>query len=384
MAGIYIHIPFCKQACHYCDFHFSTSLKNKQPFLKALRKEIELRKDFLIGTDKDQINTIYFGGGTPSLLSDAELMNIFEVLYSHFKISPEAEITLEANPDDLTKERMQQLSNSPVNRLSIGIQSFYNDDLQLMNRAHTDKEALDVVKMAQDCGFLNISIDLIYGIPTLTNCKWENNLKKAFELDVKHISAYCLTVEPRTALSKLISSGKIKNVNEEISAEQFEIMLKQMEANNYQQYEISNFCKDGFYSQHNSNYWFKEQYLGFGPSAHSFNGEIRQWNISNNMSYIRALENAKEEDIEKDFFEKEVLTLNQRYNEYILTSLRTIWGTDLEFIEKQFGTEILNYCLKEAQLYFELSQLLQKNNRLFLTDNGKLFADKIASDLFIV
>lgn len=385
MAGIYIHIPFCKQACHYCDFHFSTSLKNKSPFLKALIQEISLRKNFFISVnaEKNRINTIYFGGGTPSMMDVSELMYVFDALYKHFEIDKHAEITLEANPDDLTIQKTRELKNTPINRLSIGIQSFYDEDLQLMNRAHNAKEALSVVKNAQDNDFSNISIDLIYGIPSLTHAKWEKNLRTSFELDVKHISAYCLTVESKTALEKLIATGKIKNVDEQHSSEQFEIMLAEMRHNNFQQYEISNFCKDGFYSRHNSNYWLKESYLGLGPSAHSYDGETRQWNVSNNAKYIQALEN-NGLNIENILFERESLTINQRYNEYVLTSLRTIWGTDLNYIKNQFGENFLAHCLKEAQPYFVLNQLEQKNDSLFLTNAGKLFADKISSDLFSV
>lgn len=382
MAGIYIHIPFCKQACHYCDFHFSTSLKNKQPFLKALKKEIEFRKDFL--KDNDPIQTIYFGGGTPSLLNVSELMDIFDVLFDHFEIDPKAEITLEANPDDLTQEKTKALRSTPVNRLSIGVQSFYDDDLQLMNRVHSGKEALNIIHFAQDSGFDNLSIDLIYGIPSLTHQKWESNLRTTFDLDVKHISAYCLTVEPKTALARFVAAGKIKNVSEQHSSEQFEIMLKEMEANHFQQYEISNFCKEQFYSKHNSNYWLKENYLGLGPSAHSYNGTARQWNVSNNAVYIQAIERMEKNKEEKQLFEREVLTPQQRYNEYILTSLRTMWGSDLQYIRKQFGENFLKHCLKEAEPYLKLEQVIERDNRLVLTNTGKLFADKIASDLFIV
>jgi oxygen-independent coproporphyrinogen-3 oxidase len=387
MAGIYIHIPFCKQACHYCDFHFSTSLKNKEAFLKALKTEIHLKKDFFLneatGT-KDQINTIYLGGGTPSILSISELMDIFELLYKQFEIDADAEITLEANPDDLTKEKTKALRNTPVNRLSIGIQSFYDEDLQLMNRAHNAQEALKIIGLAHDNDFHNISIDLIYGMPGLTHQRWENNLRTAFDMDVKHISAYCLTVEPKTALAKFIATGKIKNVDEQHSSEQFEILLKEMSAHHFQQYEISNFCKDEFYSRHNSNYWLKEKYLGLGPSAHSYNGIARQWNVSNNAKYIHALEKKKGADQEASpLFEQEILTIQQRYNEYILTSLRTIWGSDLLQLRKQFGLDFWEHCMKEAAPYLISKQLIQQNDKLFLTDTGKLFADKIASDLFM-
>ncbi len=381
MAGIYIHIPFCKQACNYCDFHFSTSLKNKDSFLFALQKEIEMQRDYLsLALSKEErsreVSTIYFGGGTPSLLNQSELMQIFDSLNKHFDIASNAEITLEANPDDLTKNKIKELKDIPINRFSIGIQSFYDEDLKLMNRAHNSQEAGYAVKCAQDGGFENISIDLIYGIPTLTNHKWRNNLQNAFLLNVKHISAYCLTVEPKTVLAHQVKTGQIKNVDEQQSAEQFEIMLEAMKKFNFVQYEISNFCKEGYYSKHNSNYWLKENYLGLGPSAHSYNGTSRQWNISNNALYISGIENKKLN------FEIEELTLSQRYNEYILTSLRTMWGTSIDYIKLNFGDDFVRYCLQEAKKYFEAKDLINEENKLFLTDKGKLIADKIASDLF--
>ncbi len=382
MPGIYIHIPFCKQACNYCDFHFSTSLNNKDTFLIALKQEIEMQKDYLsnslsFGEGRGEVSTIYFGGGTPSLLSEGELMTIFETLDKHFIISPDAEITLEANPDDFLKEKMKQLKATPINRLSIGIQSFYDEDLKMMNRAHNSIEATTAVKAAQDSGFENITIDLIYGIQTLSNSNWKNNLATAFGLDVKHISSYCLTVEPKTALAHQIKTGQIKNVDDQQSAEQFEIMLEAMNKNNFIQYEISNFCKEDFYSKHNSNYWLKENYLGLGPSAHSYNGSSRQWNISNNILYIQSIEKGELN------FEKEELTIDQRYNEYILTSLRTMWGTDLNYLSQTFGKDYLTHCLHEAEKYLETKKVLHQENKLILSDEGKLFADKIASDLFI-
>lgn len=373
MAGIYIHIPFCKQACHYCDFHFSTSLKNKNVFIKALKKEIEIQKKYL---ETDAISTVYFGGGTPSLLSEGELSDIFETLYVHFKISADAEITLEANPDDLTDEKIKSFKKVEINRLSIGIQSFYDVDLKLMNRAHNSGDAKRSVKLAQDNGIENITIDLIYGIPTLTNENWKNNLHTAFELGVKHISAYCLTVEPQTALAYFVKKGIIKNVDEQKSIEQFEIMLEEMSSNGFVQYEISNFCKNDFYSRHNSNYWLKEKYLGLGPSAHSYNGNSRQWNIANNVKYIKALEQGKLD------FESEVLNSAQQYNEYILTSLRTMWGTDLNFIEKKFGFDSRENSIREAEKYIRSGDIVRSENKLILSDKGKLIADKISGDLF--
>lgn len=376
MAGIYIHIPFCKQACHYCDFHFSTSLDNKFAFLEALKKEMFLQKDYLEG---EKISTVYIGGGTPSLLSQPELLAIFNSLNELFDISPDAEITLEANPDDLTEEKIKQLKGTPINRLSIGIQSFYDADLRMMNRAHNATEALEAVRMAQENGFENISIDLIYGTPTLTDHQWRNNLQIAFAMNVKHISAYCLTVEPRTALAHQVKTGKVKNVDEQHSSEQFEIMLEAMHRNDFIQYEISNFCKEGAYSKHNSSYWLKEKYLGLGPSAHSYDGISRQWNVSNNAIYIKLLGTKG-----SVWYEKEELTDGQRYNEYVMTSLRTIWGTDLTYIANCFGKDVVEYCLTHAEKYILSGDLSNEENKLFLTDKGKLIADRIASDLFVI
>lgn len=378
MAGIYIHIPFCKQACHYCDFHFSTSLKNKDSLLSTLKKEIELQKNYFSATENTKINTIYFGGGTPSLLSQTELMGIIDKLYNTFDISNDAEITLEANPDDLTIKKIKELKTSPVNRFSIGIQSFFDEDLKLMNRAHNTQEALTAVKASQDMGFENITIDLIYGIPTLTNENWKYNLQQAFNLDVKHISSYCLTIEEKTAFAHFVKEGKMKNIDDNKSADQFEIMLEEMKKNNFIQYEISNFCKDNFFSKHNSNYWKKQHYLGLGPSAHSYDGSSRQWNISNNALYIKSLEEGKLN------FEKEVLSTTEQYNDYILTSLRTMWGADLGYIQVKMGNDYLTHCLSEAESFIARGDMYKENNHLFLTDKGKLFADRIASTLFLL
>ncbi|TAL56830.1 MAG: radical SAM family heme chaperone HemW [Bacteroidetes bacterium] len=373
MAGIYIHIPFCRQACYYCDFHFSTSLKNKKELLTAIRKEISLQKEYL---ETKNINTIYFGGGTPSILSQDEILGIFEKISTHFSIGKDAEITMEANPDDLSKEKLAELAETPVNRLSIGVQSFREEDLKFLNRAHSSKEAVECVGNAKKAGFKNITIDLIYGIQTLTNDQWKRNIELALELDVPHISCYSLTVEPKTAFSSFIQKGKIRNVDSQKSAQHFERLMEEMSKNNFIHYEISNFCKEGFYSAHNSNYWRGEKYLGMGPSAHSYNGTSRQWNVKSNSAYIRSLE--------KNIipFEKEDLTAAQRYNEYVLTSLRTIWGTDFDFIKKTFSENICSRFSKEVNRHLDNKMLSLDKKKIFLTDKGKLFADKIASDLF--
>ncbi len=379
MPGIYIHIPFCKQACHYCDFHFSTLLKHKADFLEALKKEIRLRKDFFVSAvNSNNISTIYFGGGTPSLLTGKEINELFEELHKHFKIDSDAEITLEANPDDLTSEKISEIKQTPINRLSIGIQSFFDEDLLLMNRAHNSAQAKRSVELAKVNEFKNITIDLIYGLPDLTNEKWKENLQKAFDLDVQHISCYHLTVEKRTALFDMVDKKKINLLPEEKSIEQFKEMTKAMSDNGFIQYEISNFCKNGFYSRHNSSYWKKDLYLGLGPSAHSYNGRLRRWNVSNNNNYIKGL---KDDELQ---FEEEVLSIKEKYNEYIMTTLRTIWGTDLKLIETDFGVNYLDHIKKEANNYFLSGHLIRENNKLFLSEEGKLIADRIASDLFMV
>jgi oxygen-independent coproporphyrinogen-3 oxidase len=372
MAGIYIHIPFCKQACHYCDFHFSTSLKYKDEVIQSLIKEIKLQKNYL---DGKTVETIYFGGGTPSVLSADEINLVINTITGLHTISANAEITLEANPDDLGREKLQALRQTDINRLSIGIQSFFDDDLEWMNRAHRASEAESSVKRAQDTGFENITADLIYGYPLLTDEKWKYNLKKIFELGIPHISSYSMTVEPRTALASFIKTKKQAPMDEQQSAEQFIALMEAMQAHGFEHYEISNFCKPGNYSRHNSNYWRGVKYLGIGPSAHSYNGETRQWNVANNAKYIAALEKSEIPA------ETETLSETNRLNEYIMTSLRTIWGLDLKKLEKiaAGSTSELN---KSLPRFFEKGLLLQKENTLFLTQTGKLYADHIASSLF--
>lgn len=374
MPGIYIHIPFCRQACHYCDFHFSTSLKSKSGFLSALKNEIVLQKNFLHG----EVSTVYFGGGTPSLLSKEEMLEIFTALEENFNISPSAELTLEANPDDLTEKKLSELAETPVNRLSIGVQSFFDDDLRFLNRSHDAAAAIASVKNAQAAGFKNITIDLIYGIQTLTNVRWKENIEHALALDVPHISCYSLTVEPRTALQSFITNGKIKNISAEQSAEQFEILMHMLEKNGFVHYEISNFGREGFFSRHNSSYWRGGHYLGLGPSAHSYDGNSRQWNVRSNTAYIAALKQNKIP------CEKEMLTAKQKYNEYVMTTLRTIWGTDLDYVKKTFGKEMEQHLIRQSEKYVSLGQLEDHAmpRKLFLTPSGKLFADRIASDLF--
>jgi oxygen-independent coproporphyrinogen III oxidase len=375
LSGLYIHIPFCKQACHYCDFHFSTNLQTKKQLIQAICKEIHLQKEYL---GKEAIlQTIYFGGGTPSLLSAGELDHIFQTIYKHFTVVRQAEISLEANPDDLSVEKLHMLQQSPVNRLSIGIQSFYDPHLRYMNRAHQAQEAAGCIKGAQDAGFSNISIDLIYGIPHPDHSVWENDLATAVNLHIQHISAYCLTIEPGTAFGNWLQKGKIKPVEEDYSIGQFSMLVNTLAGAGFEQYEISNFALPGYHSKHNSNYWKKQTYLGVGPSAHSYDGKTRQYNVANNMQYIKAVENNTIP------FTLEVLSVPDQVNEYILTSLRTQWGCNLKEIEHLHGINLERNNEKYITALLEKKLITVKDHILKLTPAGKLLADQIASDLFI-
>ena len=375
MAGIYLHIPFCKQACNYCDFHFSTSMKMKVDFVKAIIQEIELRKDVFANKF---ISSIYFGGGTPSLLSKEELDMIFEKLYKSFTIDADAEITLEANPDDLNFDKILQLKDTPINRLSIGVQSFRDEDLKYMNRAHTAIEALNSIKMAQDAGFQNITIDLIYGTPGMSNEDWKYNLRKSFALNLPHISSYALTVEEKTPLYYQILKNNIGPVDEQQSADQFKILMDEMLRYGYEQYEISNFCKDNSYSKHNSSYWKKDHYLGLGPSAHSYFGNSRLWNLSNNVKYIKALSASQLPLV------KENLNTQDMYNEYVMTSLRTKWGCSLIEIEKDYSRSYLNYFKVQIKGHEMNGYIIENKGVYTLSEKGKLIADRITSDLFVI
>ena len=375
MSGIYIHIPFCKQACNYCDFHFSTSLQNKEALVKSLVTELELRKNYL--THKS-IKTIYFGGGTPSLLSEKEIATLLEKIYLQYNVSANAEITLECNPDDLSNTKLQELKNGNINRLSIGLQSFNEVELQWMNRAHTATESESSVKRAQDKGFENITIDLIYGSKFSTMSNWKQTLQKALDLQVTHISSYNLTVEEKTKLGHDVAKKKESNIDEEKSAELFLEMIELLQKNKFIHYEISNFGKDGFFSKHNSNYWKGTHYLGIGPSAHSFDGSSRQWNVSNNNSYINKLNTA-----DLSFFEAEQLTPANQFNEYVLTSLRTMWGIDDGYLKQKFSTEYYTTFKSLIEQYIQKEEVVFENNTYVLSSKGKLVADKIASELFV-
>mgnify|MGYP006167215737 FL=1 len=374
MAGIYIHIPFCKQACHYCDFHFSTSLKHKDELLQCIHEELQLQRPYL---ENQTVETIYFGGGTPSLLSASELNKIIDTVHQNFEVLNQAEITLEANPDDLGIEKLKELRNTAINRLSIGVQSFFDEDLKWMNRAHQAQEAETAVKRAQDFGLENITIDLIYGYPLLSDEKWNNNIQKTIDLAIPHISSYSLTVEPQTALDSFIKKGQQKPLDEMQSATQFKFLIQELTQNGFEHYEISNFAKPNQYAKHNTNYWRGIHYLGIGPSAHSFNGQSRQWNIANNAKYIQEI------TLKKVPFTLETLSLENKFNEYIMTSLRTQWGIDLAKIELDFGINYKNKLLACADEYMNDNLLALDDEKLKLTPKGKLLADKIASDLFI-
>ena len=373
MSGIYIHIPFCKQACHYCNFHFSTSMKYKSEIINAILKEIELQKNYLANKN---IKTIYFGGGTPSLLNERELNLFFEKINQLFHIEKDAEITLEANPDDLTLEKLRQLKSTPINRLSIGVQSFAEIDLKSMNRAHNVKEAESCIQNAQSLGFNNLTVDLIYGSPSTSNEQWRRNVQKLFDFEIPHLSCYCLTIEPGTALDHFVKRGKAQPVDDEKSAHQFEVLMQMMESNNYHHYEISNFAKPGNYARHNSNYWSGVSYLGVGPSAHSFNGKSRQWNIANNALYLKAIDFDKNNINEKGSrFEVEILSLKQQYNEYIMTALRTMWGCNLGKI-RTWGDDFEKYFLKSSEVFLKNGTLKQDRGSFVLTKREKFTKTK--------
>jgi oxygen-independent coproporphyrinogen III oxidase len=374
MSGIYIHIPFCKQACHYCDFHFSTSMKKKDEMVLALAKEIKMRKNEF---ENEIVETIYFGGGTPSILKISDINFLIDAVYKNYKVSINPEITLEANPDDLSKNQIIEFSNTPINRLSVGIQSFFEDDLKLMNRAHNSAEA----KKCLEDGityFDNISIDLIYGMPGMGNEKWIENIDTALLFNVPHISSYALTVEPKTALKKLIDDGKIVAPKDEVASAHFDILVKKLEEKGFVHYELSNFGKENYFSRNNSAYWLGKKYIGIGPSAHSYNGENRGWNVANNTLYLKSI-NEEILPIEMEF-----LTFKDRYNEYIMTGLRTIWGVSLDTIKTQFGMATFDYLNENIQKYIINGKLTLDNGVLKTTKEGKFFCDGIASDLFLV
>ena len=373
MAGLYIHIPFCKKACHYCNFHFSTSLKNRKKIISSMIKEIEIKS---IGYE-DSIETIYFGGGTPSILSIIEIDSLIKAVIDNFKISKKPEITLEANPDDLNISKLKELSDSLINRLSIGIQSFNDQDLKLMNRSHNSFDSINCIDNSLKY-FDNISIDLIYGMPNSNLISWEKNLNLALNWDLNHISAYALTVEPKTALEKYIQKEIILPLDEEFVYDQFNLMYDKLLDLNYINYELSSFAKKGYFSKNNSGYWLGKKYVGIGPSSHSFDGFSRSWNVSNNKLYVSDIQN------NKMYHQKEKLTHVDQYNEYIMTGLRTMWGISLSNLQEKFGKKIENHFVKKSKKFIESKLLIIENDLIKTSKKGKFLSDGIASELFLI
>ena len=375
MAGIYIHIPFCKTRCIYCDFFTSTNEAEIDCFVEALCKEIHLRKDELIN---DVVKTVYFGGGTPSRLKRSHIEQIFEAIKANYQLTAGAEITIEANPDDLTNEYVDMLCELPFNRISIGIQSFDDGELKFLSRRHDANGAVEAVKHCQEKGFNNISIDLMYGLPNQTLAIWKRSLKQAIDLNIQHISAYHLIYEEKTRLYSLLQAGKVSPIDEDSSLEMFAALIDTLTKEGFEHYEISAFAKQGFISQHNSSYWTGLKYLGFGPSAHSFDGEHRWWNVSSLSKYIAGINNSTPN------LEKEDIDLTTKYNEYIITGLRTSWGIDLDVLKSRFGDELYDYFLQNSKRYFNLEYLKKENTNVTLTYQGIFISDGIMSDLMKV
>lgn len=372
MAGIYIHIPYCKKACHYCNFHFSANVRNTNDMVYAIGMEARLRRHYIT----EKINTVYFGGGTPSLIPITSLRTLMQKMRENFIIAPDAEITLEANPDDINIDSLLSWKSIGINRLSIGIQSFRGEDLVWMNRAHNAQQAIRCIQLAKRNGFSNLSIDLIYGTPTLSDEQWKQNIAQAVSLGIPHLSCYALTVEPKTALHSMIEKGKMPNVSEDKQSIHFDILTKDLREAGYDHYEISNFAKPGWQSKHNSSYWQGKPYIGLGPSAHSFNGTSRQWNVANNALYITALQKGEVP------FEVEQLTPKQQLNEYIMTSLRTMQGTSLKYIARLWSDADACSIIKDARKHIVSGYMNYVNQHLVLTRKGKLLADGIAAELF--
>jgi oxygen-independent coproporphyrinogen-3 oxidase len=374
MAGIYLHIPFCHYKCHYCNFYSLASFKYKDDFVPHLIKEIEARKDEMHGLE---IDTIYFGGGTPSTLVVEDIEEILNTIQNHYQVNRFAEVTFEANPEDISRCYARELSEVGINRLSLGTQAFDEKLLEKLNRDHSVQHSIRAVKYAQDAGFDNISIDLIYGIPDLTHEAWKESLRKALEMNVAHISAYHLTVEPGTALKKLIEKKKYPMPNDALSMEQFDILLEELTEHGYEHYEISNFAKQRKYSKHNSSYWLNKPYIGFGPSAHSYNLNSRRWNVRNLKKYYEGV------SLDRGYFEFEELNEVDRYNEFVMLRLRTIWGVDANELENLFGVSRKVYFEKSIEAHLKNENVSFENGIYYLTAKGKKFADGIAADCFL-
>ena len=375
MAGLYIHIPFCAKRCLYCDFFSNTEMKYKEPYLAAVVRELELRKEY---TDGEPVETIYFGGGTPSQLEAKDFDRIFNAIHRLFDVSHCQEITLEANPDDLSQEYLKMLSSLPFNRISMGIQTFDDTTLRLLKRRHNSQTAIEAVRRCREAGFQNISIDLIYGLPGETKGRWENDLRQAIRLDVEHISAYHLTYEEDTPIYKMLKQHQVSEVDEDSSLEFFTLLIERLQKAGFEHYEISNFCRPGKYSRHNTSYWKGIPYLGCGPSAHSFDGMTREWNVSSIDLYIKGIEENRRA------FEIEHLDQATRYNEFIITTIRTAWGTPIEKLKQTFGNELWEYCRKMAAPYLENGKLEEHEGALRLTREGIFISDSIMSDLLWV
>ncbi|MFO7620727.1 MAG: radical SAM family heme chaperone HemW [Bacteroidales bacterium] len=374
MAGIYIHIPFCKKLCSYCDFYHVISGGDHTSFIEALVREMEMRRAY---TGSEEISTLYMGGGTPSVLSLKETGMILESVWRNFNICSDPEITIELNPDDVNPPYLSGLKALKVNRISLGIQSWHDDDLRLLNRRHDSRQAYAALDEIRNAGFENISADLIYGIPGMTSARWAENLDLTFSKDIKHLSAYHLTIEKGTPFGKMKDKGLLQETEEEESVTQFNLLSEKAGMAGFIQYEISNFAKPGYFSIHNTNYWKQVTYLGLGPSAHSFNGYSRQWNIRDLKGYIKAVGS------DRDFYEKEELDNRTRFNEYIMTSLRTMWGVDLEYIEKVFEKEGYDYLLNIAGKFIAYGLMKHEKNTLVLTNQGKMISDNLISELMI-
>ena len=373
MLGIYIHIPFCKKSCHYCNFHFSTSLKNKEDLIKAINKEI-YQKAIL---NNDKVSTIYFGGGTPSILDVEEINLIIENIYKNFNVGKNIEITIEANPDDLSKHKLNDLSKTKINRISIGVQSFIDKELKIMNRVHDSKKAIKSIEMAKKY-FNNISVDLLYGVPDSSIKSWNYNIDTISSFNINHISAYALTVEPKTALESFINKSILSMPDEELVYSQYKLINEKLSSKNFINYEVCSFAQKDFFSKNNSAYWLRKKYIGIGPSAHSFDGESRSWNISNNKKYIDQIRDGD------NYYKKENLTKVDQYNEYIMTGLRTIWGVSVKHIESNFDVRFKNYFLKKIKSHIAKKNVYKEDDLYLTTQSGRFLADGIASDLFLV
>jgi len=374
MAGIYIHIPFCRKICSYCDFYKVISKENNSAFIDALLKEAEIRNNYLA---EEAVSTIYFGGGTPTVLSPEEIKKILDGLFLLFTIDRNCEITIELNPDDIDIHYLKGLKDLGVNRISLGVQSWRDEDLKLLNRRHSSAQAEKALNFSFDAGFENVTIDLIYGIPGMSSSGWMANLDKTFSFNIKHLSAYHLTIEPGTTFGKMKEKGLLTEIDEEESASQFNILIEKSEKAGFIHYEISNFGKEGYFSRHNTNYWRQINYLGLGPSAHSFNNYSRQWNLKNVNSYINSVKN------NKPFYESEELSVKTRFNEYIMTSLRTMWGIDLDFVETAFEKEGYDYIVNMAGKFKNYGLMKQENKNLVLTNQGKMISDNIISEFMM-